>query len=103
MAFLADDTPIWHEMFKKATGQDFVMYSLLEQLDMHRFISDEDWKHFYMGDEGTHSMYVDLVKKEYGISSTDNRRWKLTDDIREMFRLVRSVVAEDKAKRSAST
>ena len=75
----------------------------LEQLDMHRFISDEDWKHFYMGDEGTHSMYIDLVKKEYGISSTDNRRWKLTDDIREMFRLVRSVVSEDKAKHSAST
>ncbi len=72
----------------------------LEQLDMHRFISDEEWKHFYMGDEGTHSMYIDLVKKEYGISSTDNRRWALTDDIREMFRHIREVVSEDKAKRS---
>ena len=72
----------------------------LEQLDMHRFIPDEDWKHFYMGDEGTHSMYIDLVKKEYGISSTDNRRWALTDDIKEMFRHVREVAAEDKAKRS---
>ena len=28
MAFLADDTPIWHEMFKKTTGQDFVLYKL---------------------------------------------------------------------------
>ncbi len=68
----------------------------LEQLDMRRFIPDEDWKHFYMGDEGTHSMYIDLVKKEYGISSTDNRRWQLTDDIREMFRHVREVAAQDK-------
>lgn len=71
----------------------------LEQLDVRRFIPDEDWKHFYMGDEGTHSMYIDLVKKEYGISSTDNRRWALTDDIKEMFRHVRSVSA-DTAKQS---
>lgn len=68
----------------------------LEQLNVRRFISDEDWKHFYMGDEGTHSMYIDLVKKEYGISSTDNRRWRLTDDIKEMFRHVREVAAQDK-------
>lgn len=64
----------------------------LEQLNIRRLVSDEDWRHLYMGDDGLHSMYIDLVRGEYGISSTDNRRWKLTDDLKQMFAHVRSVV-----------
>lgn len=61
----------------------------MEQLNIKRFLSDEDYEKYYMGDDGSHSMYIDLVKGEFGISSTDNRRWPLTNDIKEMFSLVR--------------
>ena len=61
----------------------------MEQLNIKRFLSDEDYEKYYMGDGGSHSMYIDLVKGEFGISSTDNRRWPLTNDIKEMFSLVR--------------
>lgn len=61
----------------------------LKQLEVKRLVSDEDWKKYYMGEDGTHSMYIDLVKGEFGISSTDHRRWPVTDDIRDMFQVVR--------------
>lgn len=47
---------------------------------------------YYIGDDGEHSMYIDLVKGEFGISSIDNRRWKLTNDIRDMFKQVRETI-----------
>lgn len=68
----------------------------LEQLDIRRFFTDEEWDCFYMGDDGRHSMYIDLVKREYGISSTDSRRFPLTDDLREMFQHVRSLSSQNK-------
>ena len=61
----------------------------LEQLDVKRLVNDEDWEKYYMGEDGTHSMYIDLVKGEFGISSTDDRRWPVMDDIRDMFQVVR--------------
>lgn len=67
----------------------------LEQLEIRRLVSEEDWRHLYMGDDGLHSMYIDLVRGEYGISSTDERRWKLTDDLKQMFAHVRSVVLQN--------
>lgn len=68
----------------------------LKQLNMKRFLTQEQWDATFMGEDGMHSMYIDLVTQTYGISSTDNRRWPLTDDIRQMFRHVREVVEEDK-------
>lgn len=67
----------------------------LKQLDMKRYLTKEQWDATFMGEDGMHSMYIDLVNGTYGISSTDNRRWPLTDDVREMFRHVRAVVRED--------
>jgi hypothetical protein len=61
----------------------------LEQLDVRRLVSESDWNRYFMGEDGTHSMYIDLVKGEFGISSTDERRWPVMDDIRDMFRVVR--------------
>ncbi len=39
----------------------------LKQLEMKRFLSDAQWENTFMGEYGLHSMYVDLVKGEYGI------------------------------------
>lgn len=71
----------------------------MEQLNIKRFLSDEDYEKYYMGDDGSHSMYIDLVKGEFGISSNDNRRWTLTNDIREMFSFVRQEHLRDTSQR----
>lgn len=43
----------------------------IEQLKLRRFFKDKDWDDFYMGDEGTHSMYIDMVGQQASISSFD--------------------------------
>jgi len=57
----------------------------IEQLDPRRFIPDEQWETLYMGDDGTHTMYIDLVSGEYAISSTAKERHTLLPSVDEMF------------------
>lgn len=61
----------------------------VKQLDVKRLLSAQDWKEFYMGDDGSFTMYIDMVKKEFARSSISNKRFKLLDDIEEMFSIVR--------------
>lgn len=43
------------------------------------------FQHFYMGDDGQFTMYVDGVKQEYAISSTSNNRYNQSGTIKDMF------------------
>lgn len=45
----------------------------IEQLNIDKFIIKEDWDEFYMGDDGTFTMYYDAVKNEYALSSISER------------------------------
>lgn len=63
----------------------------IKQLDPKRFMSEDKWKSFYMGDDGAFTMYIDAVERKFAKSSTSTERWELTDDIKEMFDKVRSV------------
>lgn len=60
----------------------------IEQLDVKRLLDDETWNMFYCGDDGEHTMYVDLVKNEFAKSSTSIKRYNLMDDIKPMFDVV---------------
>lgn len=60
----------------------------IEQLDVKRLLDDETWNMFYCGDDGEHTMYVDLVKNEFAKSSTSVKRYNLMDDIKPMFDVV---------------
>lgn len=62
----------------------------LEQLDVKRLMSDDEWERFYMGDDGCYTMYVDLVERKFASSSTANTRYDLLDDATEMFKVVRT-------------
>lgn len=42
----------------------------------------------YMGDDGDFTMYIDLVKKEFASSSISAIRYKIKDDIKEMFKII---------------
>lgn len=61
----------------------------IEQLEPKRFMSDEEWGKFYMGEDGQFTLYVDLVEKKFAKSSTSMTRYDITNDIKEMFDKVR--------------
>lgn len=61
----------------------------IRQLDVKRLMSEEAWQQFYMGDDGGFTMYIDAVNEEYALSSVSTERYKLKNDIREMFKTIR--------------
>lgn len=61
----------------------------LEQLQVKRLMSDQEWDRFYMGDDGQFTMYIDLVSRSYAKNSTSKHRYELHSDIKEIFAEVR--------------
>lgn len=61
----------------------------IKQLDPKRFMSDDEWSSFYMGDDGAFTMYVDAVNHEFAVSSVSTKRYPLMDDIADMFKIVK--------------
>ena len=62
----------------------------IEQLNMRRFFTTSEWDEFFMGNEGSHTFYIDLVKEEFAINSCEtNRRHKLLSTVEEMFQVVK--------------
>ena len=61
----------------------------LEQLRVRDKVEPEVWEHSYMGDDGSFTMYVDLVKNQYAVSSVSPRHDIDSDDIRALFGSVR--------------
>lgn len=65
----------------------------LNQLEVKRLLTDEEWNEFFMGNDGSHTMYIDCINKQYARSSTapiEDRR-ELLDDIKPMFDYIRSL------------
>ena len=42
----------------------------IEQLDVKRLLTQEEWDEFYMGDDGKVTYYVDMVERKFAQSST---------------------------------
>ena len=64
----------------------------IEQLNVKRILSQEEWEQFYMGDEGTSSMFVDLVTGKFGVSSLceEDEMLPIMESIDEMFKVVKN-------------
>lgn len=62
----------------------------IEQLDIKRLMSDEDWEEFYMGDDGTVTFYIDLVENKFAKNSLSQERYDLLDSIDDMFKIILS-------------
>lgn len=62
----------------------------IEQLNVKRLMSEEDWNEFYMGDDGMYTMYVDLVNQNFARCSIAEKRYNLLDNIEDMFNVVRN-------------
>jgi len=63
----------------------------IRQLDVKRLMSESKWKDFYMGDDGQYTMYVDMVKQEFSMSSTFPKRLPVMNNIEDMFNIVKSM------------
>ena len=61
----------------------------IDQLDIRDVLSPEEFNKMYMGDDGQFTMYIDTVNRKFAISSTSPTRFSLTDDIVEMFQVVK--------------
>ena len=61
----------------------------IKQLDAQRLMSNEEWEQFFMGDDGSATMYVDMVNREFAKSSTSTERYPIEDDIVTMFEKIR--------------
>jgi len=58
----------------------------LTQLSVREVIGAERYDEIYMGDDGDASMYIDLVREEYALSSASEERKPLVSPLRECFR-----------------
>ena len=63
----------------------------LEQLEVKRLLSDDEWNSFYQGDDGSHTMYVDLVEQKFALNSTSHVTYDLLDTVDAMFKTVQSL------------
>lgn len=58
----------------------------LEQLDVQSALSPETWERFYMGDDFTHTMYIDAVNEQFAPTSRSPKRMGFTDiDLLDFF------------------
>jgi hypothetical protein len=68
----------------------------LEQIDVKRFFKDSTWKEMYMGDDGQYTMYLDMVKNEFAISSRSKQKiLRNGKSIREMFSIIQTIHKEN--------
>ena len=63
----------------------------IEQLKPNRLMSEEAYNEFYMGNDGSHTLFVDLVEENFAVSSTWTERYPLMDNIVDMFAKVKEV------------
>lgn len=61
----------------------------IKQLEVDKLLSKEEWDSFYQGDDGTATMYVDLVNEQFAKTSTSTIRYELTDNIESMFNVIK--------------
>lgn len=60
----------------------------LEQLDIKNVVSEDEWDNHYMGEDGTQSMFVDLVDRKFAKNSITEKRFVLTSDLKQMFKII---------------
>ena len=64
----------------------------IEQLNVKRLLSQEEWDEFYMGRDGQSTYYIDMVERKFAKSSTApmDKRYDLLDSVDDMFNVIRT-------------
>jgi len=63
----------------------------IEQLQVKRLLSQEEWDEFYMGDDSEFTYYIDMVERRFAKSSTVSmdQRYDLLNSVDDMFEKIR--------------
>lgn len=63
----------------------------IEQLQVKRLLSQEEWDEFYMGDDSEFTYYIDMVERRFAKSSTASmdQRYDLLNSVDDMFEKIR--------------
>ena len=72
---------------KKDTEDNFTKVPVIKV----RFMTDEEWNEFYMGDDSEFTYFIDMVEGKFAKNSTAplDERYDLLDSIDEMFEKIR--------------
>lgn len=62
----------------------------LEQLNVKRLLTEEEWSEFFMGEDGNFTFYLDLVEGTFGKNSLATKRYFIMDNIDNMFQKILS-------------
>ena len=90
----------WKELIREfqRTAGEFVRMNktiafdnlAIEQLEVKEIFSEDYWNEHYLGDEFTHSMYVDACKREYGQTSrspySERKSWDDYETVIDYFK-----------------
>ena len=71
----------------------------IEQLQVRRLLSDEEWESFYQGDDGTSTFYIDAINRKFAQSSTApfEKRYDIGDlTMDEMFKIITDEYLKEK-------
>ena len=62
----------------------------ISQLNIKRLLTQQQWDMFYQGQEGTHTFYMDAVKKQFASHSTAQKRYPIEEGmtVEQMFKIV---------------
>lgn len=61
----------------------------IDQLNVSRLMSKEEWNEFYMGDDGHYTFYIDLVSGKFAKNSLSTVRYDIGNKtIDEMFKII---------------
>ncbi len=89
-----DNIASWYRGLFSAVRKAHLSFDNLaiNQLNPKRLFSNpKDYEKFYMGNDGTFSMYMDLVKQEFAVSSTSVARLRIINNMRGMFSMVANI------------
>lgn len=81
----------WHKL---DTDKNFVTPEELKELaekyneEQQNLMPQDKWDMFYMGDEGSSTMYVDMVNREFAANSTSETRYPLLDNVEDMLKVI---------------
>ena len=54
-------------------------------------MSEKEWNEFYMGDDVSHTFYIDMVKGTFSKNSitSNDKRYPIMDNVDDMFKYIR--------------
>lgn len=87
LALMEAELPKMADKFKVISFDNLA----IKQLNVKGIVGAAQWEKTYMGNDGQYTMYVDLVKNQYAISSTSERHPIVHDNIEDMFKSVRQM------------